>query len=585
MIKKHIYKAVLSLLLFSSCGSTVYVETRPQPQPARIYTPPLTQENPEPSNYQTFYDALAPFGNWVEDNEYGYVWVPDAGPDFQPYQSRGHWVYTSYGWTWVSYYQWGWATFHYGRWRFTGDYGWIWIPGYTWGPAWVAWRSNGEYFGWAPLGPPNPDQYSNYRDHESERVSIGLSFSFNDAPEPSHWCFVPANQIASPQINNYYLNRSQNRVIFQNTTIINNVTTINNINNSRNLNNTTNYNSFNNSIHNFHSGYIAGPPREDVERITGNRISPIAVSNSDKPGQTRVAGNSLVFYRPMIKNTDPNNGTTVNNPRPKQTLPLNQVIPVYNRNQEKGVGNRNEASNLSSTDNNPIEAARQRTQNPNPNFNQPVQGNVPNPRLQDPNPNDNKGGGGNPAGRFEPRGNNNPNPNNGNSIHGNQNNPQNQDNGIRNNGNLNYRNLNNPQDPNPSNPNNGNSNNSNPNIPQNQDNGNRINRNINNWNPNFRNLNYPQNPNPSNQNNGNPNPRNLNNGNPNPRNLNNGNPNIQNLNNGNTPSGNPNNNHNPGNPVQINKPNPPRPPVVNNRPKMIIKPVDKDKIIENNPVK
>ena len=34
--------------------------------------------------YQTFYDELSPYGRWVEYPEYGYVWVPDAGPDFQP---------------------------------------------------------------------------------------------------------------------------------------------------------------------------------------------------------------------------------------------------------------------------------------------------------------------------------------------------------------------------------------------------------------------------------------------------------------------------------------------------------------------
>jgi hypothetical protein len=31
--------------------------------------------------------------------------------------------------------------------------GWVWVPDYEWGPAWVSWRSNDDYIGWAPLPP------------------------------------------------------------------------------------------------------------------------------------------------------------------------------------------------------------------------------------------------------------------------------------------------------------------------------------------------------------------------------------------------------------------------------------------------
>ena len=105
-------------------------------------------------SYQTFYDELSPYGRWVDNQEYGYVWVPDAGPDFRPYSTDGHWVWTDdYEWMWVSDYDWGWAPFHYGRWTMDPYYGWIWVPGYEWSPAWVAWRSGGDYYGWAPLRP------------------------------------------------------------------------------------------------------------------------------------------------------------------------------------------------------------------------------------------------------------------------------------------------------------------------------------------------------------------------------------------------------------------------------------------------
>ena len=104
-------------------------------------------------SYQTFYDELAPYGQWVNDPEYGNVWVPNEGGDFRPYGNRGHWVMTEYGNTWVSEDPWGWACYHYGRWTYNPYYGWIWVPGYEWAPAWVSWRFGGGYCGWAPLAP------------------------------------------------------------------------------------------------------------------------------------------------------------------------------------------------------------------------------------------------------------------------------------------------------------------------------------------------------------------------------------------------------------------------------------------------
>ena len=61
--------------------------------------------------FQQFYDALRPYGEWVDYRNYGYVWVPDE-MGFRHYHSNGHWVYKDYGWTWASNYNWGWAPFH-----------------------------------------------------------------------------------------------------------------------------------------------------------------------------------------------------------------------------------------------------------------------------------------------------------------------------------------------------------------------------------------------------------------------------------------------------------------------------------------
>ncbi|MEI7662892.1 MAG: DUF6600 domain-containing protein, partial [Bacteroidota bacterium] len=66
-------------------------------------------------SFQVFYNELSPYGSWIENPQYGYVWVPDVSPGFIPYSTNGYWVFTDEGWTWVSNYAWGWAPFHYGR--------------------------------------------------------------------------------------------------------------------------------------------------------------------------------------------------------------------------------------------------------------------------------------------------------------------------------------------------------------------------------------------------------------------------------------------------------------------------------------
>jgi len=101
-----------------------------------------------------FYVSLASHGNWVQNAQFGWVWYPNHRPvSWRPY-TVGRWVWTDYGeWMWASDEPYGWATYHYGRWFLDPFYGWVWLPGRVWAPAWVSWRSGGDYIGWAPLSP------------------------------------------------------------------------------------------------------------------------------------------------------------------------------------------------------------------------------------------------------------------------------------------------------------------------------------------------------------------------------------------------------------------------------------------------
>ncbi len=112
-----------------SCATQPRVRTRPYPPPSGLIM-----------DIGIFYDELAPYGRWFEADGYGWVWSPyDVPFGWRPY-TNGNWVYTDYGWTWVSRWRWGWAPFHYGRWVSHARHGWIWLPGNVWGPAWVVWR-------------------------------------------------------------------------------------------------------------------------------------------------------------------------------------------------------------------------------------------------------------------------------------------------------------------------------------------------------------------------------------------------------------------------------------------------------------
>jgi len=237
------------------------------------FNPAKSQEIYENSqqdiSYQTFYDDLSPYGQWINYPEYGYVWSPDVEYGFKPYSTNGHWVYSDIGWTWASDYEWGWAAFHYGRWFYDEQYGWLWLPGTEWAPAWVSWRTSDDYYGWAPLSP---------------NIGIGISIgSYN--PPYNYWCFVPHQYICDPYANRYYIHESRNLAIINNTTIINNTYYFNRAG-SRYGNNRT--------------IFACGPNRVEVERYTRNTIHPVVIRDNNRPGNTRINNNQLSIFRPNV---------------------------------------------------------------------------------------------------------------------------------------------------------------------------------------------------------------------------------------------------------------------------------------------
>jgi len=141
-----------------------------------------------------FYTELAPYGSWIEVDYGVIVWRPTIiRNNWTPY-NVGRWVWTYDGWYWDSYEPFGHVTYHYGRWYYDDYYGWLWYPDYEWAPAWVEWRYDNDYIGWAPLHP-----YAVFS------VSVGIYFTNTYYTPYSYWNYVNYANFCDPYVYNYYV--------------------------------------------------------------------------------------------------------------------------------------------------------------------------------------------------------------------------------------------------------------------------------------------------------------------------------------------------------------------------------------------
>ena len=224
-----------------------------------------------------FYDNLNG-GNWYEVADYGYVWQPDAATnqDWRPY-TDGYWAYTDVGWTWVSYEDFGWATYHYGRWIRLEDYGWCWVPGYEWGPAWVSWRTGGDYIGWAPLPPAGDGEIV----YESRPIGGHVDVDFGIGP--AYYNFIDIRFIGEPVLIGHYYPYTQNVVYINNTVNVTNIT-------------------YNNSIvYNYGPDYavLSRYSTRPIQRLKLERTSIDPLQAVKGGNVTKVQGDKLVLAAPM----------------------------------------------------------------------------------------------------------------------------------------------------------------------------------------------------------------------------------------------------------------------------------------------
>jgi uncharacterized protein DUF6600 len=239
----------------------------------------LQQARGQEISVDYFYDNLSG-GNWIDVEGYGYGWQPDiavSDQNWRPY-ADGYWAYTDDGWTWISYEDFGWATYHYGRWANLADYGWLWFPGedLDWGPAWVSWRTGGDYVGWAPLPPRGPGVV-----YEGRPIGPQVDIEFDIGPQYYNFCEV--RYIGEPVLRNYIAPPVQNITYINNTVNVTNITVKNNV------------------VYNYGPNYevLSAHSARPIQRLNIERQSAADLSAAAKSGAlTKVQGNKLVVAAP-----------------------------------------------------------------------------------------------------------------------------------------------------------------------------------------------------------------------------------------------------------------------------------------------
>jgi len=259
MIKRA---GILFVCFLAAASCVIYIPVEEGYPPAGEEMITYPEDRPLDTSY--FYDYLSAYGVWVYHSPYGYVWVPDrVDYEWRPY-SRGRWVWTDYGWTWISDFRWGWVPFHYGRWGWDGYIGWYWVPDTIWAPAWVAWRWGSIYVGWAPL-PPEARFVPG-------RGVRSLPYGLDDGL----WVFVETIHFLDSRLHRFVLPPERNRTIIRFTVVRTGISARGN----RILN--------------------AGISVDEVSRVVRRRISKYSLTPSGRPGPTKVRGDTVEIFNPEV---------------------------------------------------------------------------------------------------------------------------------------------------------------------------------------------------------------------------------------------------------------------------------------------
>ncbi len=264
-MKNGLWITTLVLLMATGCAAYASSPQTGYPPGAGGQNYGVPQQYGPEMGMDSMYDQMSPYGNWVVLDPYGYVWIPrNMGYRWRPY-TDGHWIMTDYGWTWIANEPWGSIPFHYGRWGYDNDFGWFWVPGTVWGPAWVSWRSNDQYMGWAPLQP-------------GVEFHVGMDFASLSANIPGNfWVFLQTSHFLDNDLYRYALPYERNVTIINYTVINNNIF----MRDNRIMN--------------------EGVGIDFVRRATRREVPRYTVQDLRQPGRARLAGKNVEIFRPALR--------------------------------------------------------------------------------------------------------------------------------------------------------------------------------------------------------------------------------------------------------------------------------------------
>jgi hypothetical protein len=283
-----LFTAMLSFGLFTL---PMRAQDGPPPPPADTGgdqgAPPDQGGGQDQADFQTFYNQLGSdgSGNWIQTDQYGYVFQPNVSdPNWAPY-TQGNWAYSNAGWTWNSSEPWGWATYHYGRWVNIDGTGWVWVPGTRWAPSWVSWRYGDGYVGWAPL-PPDTLQDTDYGDADFHfGDDIDVSFDIG----PGCYNFIPYGDFGYDDCGQYIVPRYNNYIFIGRTR---NVTDFNYYHDRRG----------------FDGVRAGGPSFAEINAHSSRHVSQVTLTASNNPRSGGIHGNSAAFYAPRFNSATARQG-------------------------------------------------------------------------------------------------------------------------------------------------------------------------------------------------------------------------------------------------------------------------------------
>ncbi|HEU4929698.1 MAG TPA: DUF6600 domain-containing protein [Candidatus Krumholzibacteria bacterium] len=187
---RHSWKfLIIGSMLLAGCRPDRELLGDPVPEPEPQYSEAQEFDDYEegtvaPEDSLAMFSDLRFYGSWYELYPYGWVWRPVVVSNWMP-MTLGHWVWTSYGWMWLSYDPFD-ETYHYGFWTYDFALGWVWVPDSIWAPVRCDWVLHDDYISWCPMPPPNV----RYKDPwDSDRVNP--------------WVTVPVRKFKDTQVAQY----------------------------------------------------------------------------------------------------------------------------------------------------------------------------------------------------------------------------------------------------------------------------------------------------------------------------------------------------------------------------------------------